>query len=502
MPYSLADGMPILDANSTDGSSFRDIAVGRIFTNRISYGSLLAARTVSYELLRDGKWENRSIKCGEWTNPEMNHLLEKEGFQHQWYSEDMFQDGKPVEAAVIVHQAHSNSAYMGKVITAHSSILCSPAIVISYGCAVAGIDDEQPCIASTLLGRGAVAFIGPTDGGSAGSVYLFEDFLNSMLYGKNMTVGQAMCSAFNKALITVLDHGYMIPYELANVMVHGDPALPLPTRASKLASANIEIQENLVVLNCPSAELLPVDPQAQREWKYDGNLYVPVIPGAANEHKMLVPENYECYAPCYVVEVPVPEDVTITSVEAVDGAEINEDGRTCDVNVLGSYWTGEFFEQTHADGTQTIRWRVQLLKYDQTLGRIWSSLVRATFRLIRGQKEEGPITATTLVGLYRCKAYIGTPQENDWHHVEIIADEATKTFTWRTRATGVSWALIPHADFSSLDVDAHCQMADLLKQAYGYTTSNLSRVHGVLVLTGPGGEKYHRIGDAPSHVSA
>ena len=42
----------------------RHIAVARVYTLNICMGSLLASRTVNYELLKDGVWDRAFIECG------------------------------------------------------------------------------------------------------------------------------------------------------------------------------------------------------------------------------------------------------------------------------------------------------------------------------------------------------------------------------------------------------------------------------------------------------
>jgi hypothetical protein len=96
--------------------SFRDIALGRLFTHSVSCGSLLASRTVNYEVMREGAdWGDRFLDCGDWGWPEMRPLFQNVGYRladcQMVCTEPMLKchidAQRSLETAAILHKAHS-----------------------------------------------------------------------------------------------------------------------------------------------------------------------------------------------------------------------------------------------------------------------------------------------------------------------------------------------------------------------------------------------------------
>ena len=173
----------------------------------LKFGSLLAARSVTYELLMDGNWEQKFLESGLWGFDELRAFMLNVGFDApEHLSEEEIEQRESLEASAILHKDHSHCTVLGHAFTVQTEAVYAPAVVISRGCSVAGIDlvdVNTGTVPGKMLGRGAVAFIGAPRNSIAGNTVTEVAFFNYMLEGQ--TLGQAMRSAFNNATVHYLD---------------------------------------------------------------------------------------------------------------------------------------------------------------------------------------------------------------------------------------------------------------------------------------------------------
>ena len=223
---------PVTDIpyGETDEDLFRDIAVGRIFTDNLYRGSLLSARTATYELLRDGQWENKFLETGLWGFDELRDIMLNVGFEPPRHlTEQEIEQSRSLEASAILHKDHSHCTVLGHAFTVRTEALYAPAVVLSRGCSVAGLDlvsNDSQTVPGNMLGRGAIAFVGAPRNSIAGNTVTEVAFFNHMLDG--LTLGQAMRAGFNNATVHYLDEnrGAGMRHVLDNEMLFGDQGLP------------------------------------------------------------------------------------------------------------------------------------------------------------------------------------------------------------------------------------------------------------------------------------
>eukprot|EP00928_Gymnodinium_smaydae_P099589 TRINITY_DN9548_c0_g1_i2.p1 TRINITY_DN9548_c0_g1~~TRINITY_DN9548_c0_g1_i2.p1 ORF type:complete len:831 (+),score=81.38 TRINITY_DN9548_c0_g1_i2:42-2495(+) len=375
IPY----GQPALEKH------FREIAVGRIFTDCICSGSLLAARTVTYELLKDGTWDTSFIECGAWGFPELRPLLQNAGFaEPRHLLERQIEVTSHLEVAAILHKDHSGADGLGNAINTSTATLYAPAILLSRGCHAAGIDEKNPSVAGRMLGRGAVAYVGSPRSPSSANTFTEIAFWNALLL-EDMTIGQAMRAAFNKATTNWLDKGAIGRYCLENEVLLGDPALrftvPGPPRVS---AAVAKLEGDVVTVSGPGEwAVLPIVPDQLKEWKYKGSLFTCAGPGAEPETHWCG-EGYDRQTLYFSVALTLPPNVEATSILGFETSELKDDGEeVTSSNDVKHWWSGRCCQHVAADGTRSLHWRIRLLDYDQCTGHIKRQLKTARFRLVK-----------------------------------------------------------------------------------------------------------------------
>ncbi len=356
-----------------DGDPFREIAVGRIYTDSLYRGSLLAGRTVAYEFLRDGNWDQRFIESGLWGFDELRAILLNVGFEPPEHpTEAEINARRSIEASAILHKDHSHCTVLGHAFDVNTEALYAPAVVLSRGCSVAGIDLvnlNTRTVPGKMLGRGAVAFVGAPRNSIAGNTVTEVAFFNYLLEGQ--TLGQAMRSAFNNATVHYLDENSDagMRYVLDNEMLFGDPALRFHVPGDWLTRpARATRDGNEVTVTAPEAwTQVQFMPEQLDEWNYQGELFMYVGPGA--EPKTYWSGQYDTEDLYYTVAIALPGDVPTASLTDL----------TPQPAPLG--WHGAHYVDGHADGTKTVRWRVRLLDYSMTTGEVQRRLDEAHFEL-------------------------------------------------------------------------------------------------------------------------
>ena len=292
-----------------DDDPFREIAVGRIFTDNLYRGSLLAARTATYEFLLDGHWENRFMESGLWGFDELRAIMLNVGFDApEHLTEAQIAQRPRLEVSAILHKDHSHCTVLGHAFTVETEALYAPAVVISRGCSVAGVDlvaTSSRTVPGNMLGRGAVAFVGAPRNSIAGNTVTEVAFFNHMLEG--MTLGQAMRAAFNNATVHYLDENRNagMRYVLDNEMLFGDPALVYHVPSEPLtAPATARLEGNTVTVTAPEAwTQVQFVPEQLAEWNYDGDLFMYVGHGA--EPKTYWAGQYDHEDLYYTVALPL-----------------------------------------------------------------------------------------------------------------------------------------------------------------------------------------------------
>ena len=354
-----------------DDDPFREIAVGRIFTDSIYRGSLLAARSVTYEMLMDGTWENRFIESGLWGFDELRAIMLNVGFEPPAHlTEAQINQNATLEASAILHKDHSHCTVLGNAFDVSTPALYAPAVVLSRGCSVAGLDLVETAAATVpgrMLGRGAIAFVGAPRNSIAGNTVTEVAFFNHVLAGQ--TLGQAMRSGFNNATVHYLDEGQDagMRYVLDNEMLFGDPGLRFHVPSAPMTALATATRDGDVVTVTGPEEWTQVQfvPEQLAEWNYEGDLFMYVGPGA--EPKTYWSGRYDNEDLYYTVALPLESPVRGLSQMDVVAAPLG--------------WRGGHYLDTHQDGTHTLRWRVRLLDYGMETGVIAGQVDRAEFRL-------------------------------------------------------------------------------------------------------------------------
>ncbi len=356
-----------------DQDPFREVAVGRIFTDSLTRGSLLAARTTTYELLMDGHWENRFIETGLWGFDELRSIMTNVGFEPpEHLTQEDINQSPSLEVSAILHKDHSHCTVLGHAFDLNTPTFYAPAVVLSRGCSVAGIDLvnlETRTVPGDMLGRGAVAFIGAPRNSIAGNTVTEVAFFNHLLSGE--TLGQAMRSAFNNATIHYLDEGSnaAMRYVLDNEMLFGDPALAFHVPSDPITQpAHVTEADGLITVHAPEQwNRVQFVPEQLSEWNYTGDLYMYV--GAGAEPKTYWAGQYDHEDLYYTVALTLPEDSSTGALTEL--TSFNQP--------LG--WRGGHYIDHHQDGTKTVRWRVRLLDYDMSTGVLIDEVPNITYQL-------------------------------------------------------------------------------------------------------------------------
>jgi hypothetical protein len=406
--YAVTDipyGCQLDGGNDYSCNKFRDMAIGRIYSESLCCGTLLASRTVNYELLLDAEWTNTIVVSGTWGFPELSRLFQiADVDQHPKHLlKTNVCNERIVQASAILHEDHSSAVDLGNFVSCKTPALYTPAVVLTRGCHGAGIDEgnrRHGSIAGRMLGRGVVCYVGSPRSPTTNNTLTEVAFFHELLYRESgdMSVGKAMRSAFNKAMVHHLDQGCMSKYCLENELLLGDPAL-VPCFAGagvtattkslscddvvKPASASMD-DDGIVTLVGPSEwSKTPIHHDQLKEWKCKGNLYTYVAPFVEQETTWCG-NGYDQQELYHVVSISLPAGVGVQNVVALDATE--SFGGT--IHTAKSGWTQRWwpserhFLQRNWDGSSTLIWRVRLLDYDMESGAIKAELKSARFHLV------------------------------------------------------------------------------------------------------------------------
>jgi len=342
-----------------DSDPFLDIAIGRILGDTVNEQGNLATRTSQYENLLDGQWEYRFMESGLWGFDELRSIMLNSGYdQPEHLSQAQIETRTSLEVSAILHKDHSYCQVLGNAFETNTPTLFAPAVVLSRGCSVGGIDlmpTDQRAIVEHMLGSGAVAFIGATRNSIAYNTHIEIALFNEVLAGQ--TMGEAFKKGINDTIVHWIDeNSSAFRYSLDIEILYGDPALRIAIPQEPItAPAQQQLTEQTLTVVPPEEWALVQFQQEQlNEWNFTGDLFM--YAGAGVSPKTYWSGSHDTEDPYFGVQVPM------------DSAPSSITQNTTHDAPLG--WDGTHHIDEHQDGTVTALWRVRLLDYDVYTGKI------------------------------------------------------------------------------------------------------------------------------------
>ena len=342
-----------------DEDPFLDLAIGRLVGDTVEELSVIATRTSMYENLMDGTWERNFVESGLWGFDELRSITLNVGFEApQHLSQGEIDASRSLEIGAFLHKDHSYCQVLGNAVDVDTTTLFSPAVVVSRGCSVGGMDllsDSQRSIVDHMFGRGVVAFVGASRNAIAYNTLIEVSLWNQLVDGR--TLGQSFRHGVNDAIVHWLDDGSTaMRYAIDTEIVYGDPAFRMHIPSNYLTSpAGQSFDGATLTVTAPETwTRVQYHPEMLAEWSYDGDLYMYTAPGAS-------PRTY--WAGLYDLEdmyfgVQLPLAQPPASVQALDTHPAP----------LG--WPETYHLDGHVDGTTTALWRVRLLDFNEHTGAI------------------------------------------------------------------------------------------------------------------------------------
>ena len=376
---------------NADDDSFAEIGVARVIAENASFATLFASRVLTYTSLLDAEWQDRACQAC-WENT-YGKLFENVGFdatyRHteenlKWLvppaqgekgkqAQTFDQDSPLARCAALAHENHSWWHELGQTFTWDAEVLLAPVVIESGGCLTAALDREPDyhSVVARMLRKGAVSFSGNSREGCAECELQRQEFWNGVLSGQ--TIGQAHRRSMNSAQVTILDMkegaGGAYVYQLRIRTQFGDPAFAMrvPGRPRSEPARSVVHSDTLTV-HAPG-EWWPVKMHVPADWKKwaDKDLYV--LRGAGTyARRTWCSEQYD------------REELYVT-------AEFTTRRRVAKIEQVQKPpaplgWTGSYYVDDHADGSQTYRWAVRLADFDQIKGRIVNAVEHLDYRVV------------------------------------------------------------------------------------------------------------------------
>ena len=346
-----------LPYGQTDEDPFVDIAIGRIIGDTPEELSVIASRTAQYDRLKDGTWEDRIVEAGLWGFDELRAVNTNAQFRAAVHlSESEIETAGTLDVGAFLHKDHSYCQVLGHAVDVSTPTLFAPAITVSRGCSVGGMDllrDDQRSIVDHLFGQGIVAFVGAARNAIAYNTIIEVSLWHQLLDGQ--TLGEAFRHGVNDAIVHWLDDSSAaMRYAIDTEIVYGDPAFRLHVPGPFLtAPARQVFDGSTLTVHAPELwTVVPYHPEMLAEWGYGGDLYMYTAPGA-------IPRTY--WAGAYDNE------------DMYFGVQLHLEDAPSTVTQIGSYpsplgWGGEVHLDHHHDGSTSALWRVRLLDFDPTTG--------------------------------------------------------------------------------------------------------------------------------------
>ena len=391
-----------------DGEASAKIAVGRVVAEDVRFGSLYAARVLTYRKLLDKEWMHRACQA-EWENS-FAPLFANVGLDASYRLTDedipwavkpakgkkgkpgpgFTQDSPVTRALLLAHMNHSWNFEMGRTMKWDATALIAPTVVESGGCGTTSLDRSAPgqlivegatgaqspelavkhrSVVSRLFRLGAVAFCGGSREMTAQQLPLRQEFWTSVLSGQS--VGLAHRRAQNTGFLILKEMenkpnagGYR--HNLYARTLLGDPAvtIQLPGPA-KSTPARTVLNGGQLTVHAPGkweTVKLFVPP----DWKkwVDRDIFVLRAPGAYSLSHW----------------GPQERDVEIPMVLA----EFRSDKKIQSLSLLGNPhaplgWSGVWHSVRNRDGTYTHRFGVRMIDFNQENGKVLQSVDRLDF---------------------------------------------------------------------------------------------------------------------------
>jgi hypothetical protein len=373
-----------------DDGTFATIGVGRVIAENVSFGTLYAARALTYRELLSPEWSGTACEAA-WENT-YRPLFENVGFaaSYRHTADDMpwisppvngkggtraagfSQDSPLARCAALAHSNHSWWRELGDTFGWESEVLMAPTVVESGGCGTACLDREPDyhSVVARLLRVGAVAFAGGSREEPAEAEPIREEFWNGVLAGE--TIGQAHRRALNSALLIILDQkeGPDGAYRYsANIrMQFGDPGLVMyvPSKP-RSAPAQTAVSGDTVSVYAP-AKWWPVKIVVPADWKNWAGKDLYVVRGAG------------AYAMSDWCDQGYDVEVTLVTAEFTTRRRVTAIQQVqTPVAPLG--WKGTWYGTDNADGSHTYRFAVRMIDFDQKKGQAVNSVDRLDYRL-------------------------------------------------------------------------------------------------------------------------
>ena len=340
-----------------DADAFLDIAIGRIVGDSAERLSSTATRTAQYDRLIDGVWERNFVEAGLWGFDELRSMTTNVGFNEPTHmSESEIDAASSLEVSAFLHKDHSYCQVLGHAYDINSTALFAPAITVSRGCSVGGMDmlrEDQRSIVDHLFGQGIVAFVGAARNAIAYNTIIEVSMWNQLLAGH--TLGHSFKHGINDAIVHWLDDGSSaMRYSIDIEIVYGDPAFKLHVPGSyETEPAHQQFDGTTLTVNAPEEwTLVPYHADQLAEWGYEGDLYMYTAPGA-------IPRTY--WAGSYD-----REDMYFGVQLHLDEAPISVQQAAAYPSPLG--WDDGYHIDDHPDGTASVMWRVRLLDFEPLNG--------------------------------------------------------------------------------------------------------------------------------------
>lgn len=398
LPYAMLDDEP----------SSR-IAVGRVVAEDIGFGSLYAARVITYRDLFDEEWVNRACQA-EWENS-FGPLFANAGFDASYRLTDedipwaekpskdkkgepgpgFTQDSPVTRAKLLVHMNHSWNFELGRTMKWDATALIAPAVVESGGCGTTSLDRSAPgqlitegatgaqspelafkhrSVASRLFRLGAVSFAGGSREMTAHQLPLRQEYWTGVLSGQS--VGLANRRAQNTGFLILREEGNApggadgyLHNLYANTLL-GDPAvtIQLPGKPRFAPAGTVLDGERLTVHAPEKWEIVKLFVPPDWEKWVDRDIFVARAVGAYS-YSYWGPEDRDIEIPMVLAEFR--SDKKIKSLTLRDAPE----------EPLG--WSGVWHSDQNRDGSYTHRFGVRMLDLNQETGEVLQSVESLEF---------------------------------------------------------------------------------------------------------------------------
>jgi hypothetical protein len=370
------------------------------------FGSLYAARVLTYRELFDEEWVNRACQA-EWENT-FGPLFANAGFDASYRLTDedipwaekpsegkrgkpgpgFAQDSPVTRAKLLCHMNHSWNFELGRTMKWDATALIAPTVVESGGCGTTSLDRSAPgqlitegatgaqspelavkhrSVVSRLFRLGAVCFAGGSREMTAQQLPLRQIFWTGVLSGQS--VGLAHRRSQNTGFLILResgddanDHsGYR--HNLYARTLLGDPAVTIQLPGTQRnAPARTELNNGQLTVHAPEkweTVKLFVPP----DWKKWANRDIFVVrAGGAYSRSHWGREERDIEVPFVLAEFR--SDKKIKSITQRDKPK----------EPLG--WSGIWHSDRNRDGSYTHRLGVRMLDFNQETGKILQSMDR------------------------------------------------------------------------------------------------------------------------------